>query len=406
MTASRSLLLNAGLVLASLLLSFGLAEAGARLFLLGSPIHPLGDAVFVEPDPELGWRLIPGRSGLARGPGYVVPLRINSRGLRDIERGYDKKPGTFRIVVLGDSVMEAYQVLLQDSFCRRLEAELNSASPSGPRFEVVNLGVRGYGAGQEYLYLLREGFKYRPDQVLLAFFPANDLADDSPALDRELYGPEHFKSAARPFFRLSPAGRLERAAFDSARARRVVGRQHELKAALQASPRPFWKRSLVLSLLAAKLRHAPPFRSGPQPVHALYGLYARRDTPAWSQAWALSKRLILEIRDASRAAGARFTLIGVPADVETDGRLREELPRAHPELAEAGLDAEKPHRILEDFARRSRIDYIPLLPAFRRHIETTGERLHHAGDIHWNRGGHRLAARAAAAALRESAARP
>ena len=47
--------------------------------------------------------------------------RFNSHGFRDYERTYEKPSGVFRILVLGDSYIEALQVQLEDSFTALLE---------------------------------------------------------------------------------------------------------------------------------------------------------------------------------------------------------------------------------------------------------------------------------------------
>jgi GDSL-like Lipase/Acylhydrolase family len=44
-----------------------------------------------------------------------------------------------------------------------------------PRYDVVNLGVEGYGTDQELLKLEREGLAYHPDVVVLNFTVANDI---------------------------------------------------------------------------------------------------------------------------------------------------------------------------------------------------------------------------------------
>ena len=69
---------------------------------------------------------------------------FNAHGFRDYERSYTKPKGTFRILVLGDSYVEALQVALENSFPALLEKKLNENSTS-TKFEVLNLGQSGFG---------------------------------------------------------------------------------------------------------------------------------------------------------------------------------------------------------------------------------------------------------------------
>lgn len=75
-----------------------------------------------------------------------MKVSINSKGLRDVEHNCEKEEGIFRIVVLGDSFMEAYQVPLEQSFPRLLEKNLNKRSSK--KVEVINLGVGGHGTAR------------------------------------------------------------------------------------------------------------------------------------------------------------------------------------------------------------------------------------------------------------------
>ena len=58
-------------------------------------------------------------------------MQINREGLRDVEHQYAKPPGVFRILVLGDSFVEAMHVPLESTFPRRLEERLNARRRRG-----------------------------------------------------------------------------------------------------------------------------------------------------------------------------------------------------------------------------------------------------------------------------------
>ena len=50
--------------------------------------------------------------------------RLSGGEMRDVEHRIDADSNVFRVVILGDSFMEAYQVELHESLPRRLEDEL------------------------------------------------------------------------------------------------------------------------------------------------------------------------------------------------------------------------------------------------------------------------------------------
>jgi hypothetical protein len=132
---------------------------------------------FFVSDAVLGQRLAPNYDGWFAG----VPARINSFGFRD-NREYSlaKPPGTFRILVLGDSVTFGHGALYETTYPYLLEQQLRAWRPD-VKWEVWNLGVPGYNTAQElaYLHLVEE--RYAPDLVVVGFFP-NDFTGYEPNL--------------------------------------------------------------------------------------------------------------------------------------------------------------------------------------------------------------------------------
>ena len=379
------------LVLLGILLALALVEAGVRIHSLRSLRGPGSRTSFFEFDETVGWRLIPGAQGLESADEYAVRLKINSKGLRDIERDYRKEEGVFRIVVLGDSFMEAYQVPLEASFSRVLESELNAAKASGRRIEVVNLGIRDYGTAQEYLYFLSEGLKYHPDLVLLAFFPGNDVRNNSRKLENGLWSEDLFQVAARPFFEPDASSGLTL---------HVPQAQKAIDSIRGAKRRSTWRgffaaRSLAYRLIAGRIerrgRSLRPRRAS-FAIGPTYGQYSSAYSPEWEEAWRVTKGILAKWDQGCRKEGIPLVVFSVPSVFETDPPYREAIFQAHPELTASGLDVEKPERILAAFAREEGFHFLALLPRFRRQALETGERLHFFDDGHWNERGHASAA--------------
>ncbi|MEE8557419.1 MAG: GDSL-type esterase/lipase family protein [Myxococcota bacterium] len=156
----------AGLV--SVLVALALCEGLLRLF--GEAMLPRAEAYLLDPD--MGKRLRPGWTGTEFG----APVQVNSHGLRNPEVSWEKPVGRFRILALGDSWTFGFRMEEPTSYPRQLERILNGP-PAGRPVQVINAGVVGYSTAQEAAYLRVDGHRYRPDLVIVAFYPVNDTED-------------------------------------------------------------------------------------------------------------------------------------------------------------------------------------------------------------------------------------
>jgi lysophospholipase L1-like esterase len=142
-----------------------------RIEFLASRQHPppgaelsLGDIIRVSADDLLVYELIPNIEGRFQGKSFS----INSLGMRDRERRVTKDPGTFRIVVLGDSHTFGWGVAQDEPYPAVLERLLNAFTPKC-RFEVWNLGVPGYNTVMEVERFAMKAAEYDPDMVVINY---------------------------------------------------------------------------------------------------------------------------------------------------------------------------------------------------------------------------------------------
>jgi lysophospholipase L1-like esterase len=91
---------------------------------------------------------------------------ISSQGTRDDAVPIPKPRGTFRVLVLGDSIAYGSGIPKDKTFPNRLESLLRERLGSA---EVVNAGVSGYTPYNELQYYLAKGKEFEPDVVLVAF---------------------------------------------------------------------------------------------------------------------------------------------------------------------------------------------------------------------------------------------
>lgn len=399
------LIARAALLLASAVLALALLEGGLRLALLGSLANPQPASGLTHAHPTRGWALTPNATGVRSDIDYRVEVRISSQGLRDVEHSIAADPNVFRVVVLGDSFMEAYQVELRESLPRRLEDEL-----APERVEVINLGVGGYGTLQESLALDEQGLRFDPDLVVLAFYAGNDLRNNSELLETRLWQDGNIKSFGRPYARLRGKDLLQKPPdFATAQAwiEAMRQRDHDLR---------LHDRLLAPALVSAllqRLAHRIGAVGHAYDPNLVLGAYATRFDPdatapplsadeyraAWEEAWQITQALILRTRATAERHGARFVLLSVPSKFQVDPRYRERVTSEFPRMR---FDPELPSRRLRGFADEQGIELLDLQGALVRQSGAGHPPLYHAfRDRHWNAEGHRVAASELARFLRQ-----
>ncbi len=117
---------------------------------------------------------------------HVKNIHWNEHGMRDRPRSKTKPVDTFRMGILGDSMMEGLRVTDDLTMTRLLERRLSSdpSATTGGLVEVLNFGKASQGTSAEYLVYLHKARHFSLDVVVLAFFVGNDVRDNSRALHR------------------------------------------------------------------------------------------------------------------------------------------------------------------------------------------------------------------------------
>jgi hypothetical protein len=198
------LLRNLLLLGLSLAFALGLGELLLRAVGYGAIYEVYSKpTAFWTHDPVLGWSHPPGAQDEYVGPSpwpieFRAPVSINQLGLRGPELR-PRPPGGARVLVLGDSVVAAFEVPYEQTFTALLETELTRRL--GRDVQVLNAGVRGYGTDQSYLYYRERGRSLEPDVVLL-YHSGNDPNDNA-----KLH--EMRRPLGKPAFSLRDDGSLE-----------------------------------------------------------------------------------------------------------------------------------------------------------------------------------------------------
>jgi lysophospholipase L1-like esterase len=346
-------------------------------------------SVYMWTDPVVGVAHIPGVRSRRESEGQPW-IRINRDGLRGPETTLEPPRGTYRIALLGDSFIEAFEVPYQNTVGEVIERRLSALR--GTPVEVLNFGVGGYGTAQELLTLRHKVWKYSPDLVLLAVTTGNDISDNYRPLKRSEYVPYYVyqgDSLVLDSTFLDTPGYRSRAVWtrrllsvvQHSRVAQVVNRVRHLR---RKSER---QRDNAGDIPDDELGlrdevHLPPA------------------TPAWREAWRVTEGLLGRMRDECRARSTPFAVVTLTRGIQVTPE-REKKQRFLRELG-AG-DLYYAERRLAAFGEREGIPVLNLAPTMASQAETRQVYFHAYGEVpgigHWNDQGHRAAGELIAAWL-------
>jgi lysophospholipase L1-like esterase len=125
-----------------------------------------GNVEIYQPDPVLYWRLKPGQQCFTKV--NHEPVRVNSHGTRGAEFTVPKPPGTYRVLMLGDSRTFGWGLKEEATYCGLVESGLREMLGEQARVEVINAGVNAWSYPQMLLFLRERALAWEPDVVVLA----------------------------------------------------------------------------------------------------------------------------------------------------------------------------------------------------------------------------------------------
>lgn len=284
-----------------LILALGVTELAGQFYVTLKPSY---EVLHLKPDPILGWRPVPGLEFTWAGHewyarDFSVPIKLNSEGFHDLERAREKTPGSTRIAVIGDSMVEALQVPSDLTATRLAEESLNK--PGGRRFEVLNFGVSNYGLGQMFLNWETRVRPYRPDIVFVYVAGLHMIRTVTPMERGAFPGASQESLRVRPTFRIEEdrlawdppqdLAKFEAAQADLIQSRFGGGRTRK---------RP--RKSFLVHRIAAgahEMLMGIQWKFHPLPV----------TSPLDEQALRLNERILLELNRSVSAAGGRLVVV-------------------------------------------------------------------------------------------------
>jgi GDSL-like lipase/acylhydrolase family protein len=331
--AAKDVLLGIGALVGAL----ALAEVG--LAIVDYPAaYTDHQQLFVEYDSVRGWRNIPNAHRRYVTPEFAVAMDYNAHAYRGPLIPYEKPAGTRRVLLLGDSYLEAYSVPLEDRIAEVAQREL-------PGTQIIALGTGGYSTDQELLWLESEGLRYSPDLVVVLFC-INDVWYNNRA---------SYPRGAKPVFQI---------AGDSLRLTGVP-----VPRVLAAAPTHFslkhWigEHSHLLRLVRRAMRHSATLQQVTGVADEVRPFQDPR-SPAGDSAMVLTERLLARMK---AETSQRLVVMLIPAP---------RLPSAPGRFAE--------------ICRAARVECVD--PTERFAAAAARESLAFPEDDHWNAAGHKLAA--------------
>lgn len=379
---TRTIISRLSILSVSLVITLILLEVVARLI-------PLWPDQFSDFDPDLGFAHIPGSKGW--WVNIYVPfeirsyVKINSLGLHDREIDLEKPEGTRRILLLGDSLVDALEVPLEDTHAKQLERNFTK---DGYEIEVINGGHYGYGTDQELLFYRVRGIRMQPDIVVLAFMPGNDIQNN---LSTITLGP-------KPYFEIGPENELQlknfpvpppvsqesnniitsikKYIYDHSKLYRFSGGQ--IKLYLPTVHEFLQKVGIMSSSKAVKAERILLSEASKQP-----GPYQAGTDPYLENGWELTKRIVLQFRQEVEDSGAKFFVVIMPD------------PRQYSVYStEKGWDVTKWNNRLTNLCHEAGLRCMDLYPVFRKQVtDNPNKILFFPKDGHLTPDGHALIAK-------------
>lgn len=317
------------------------------------------------PDPIVGSRLAPNQKGIfvTNTREYKTQIETNSQGWHDTEHSFDKPNGTYRILILGDSFVENFQVPLDKTFFKQLEKNTSK------KVEVIAMGLGNTGTAQQLLLLENYGLEYHPDLVLHMFLTANDIKNNSPVLQNNPY---------EPYFKIEN-GQLVEIPFQQK----------------QENPiKTFIKNLQIPSIILGLRQRFQEYNQNQKSDYPIdYHVYDQNYSQDYQNAWAATQKLILKAKDDTEKSGGKYILVSLANNEQVNKSVWDEALKTYPKMQSANLDLEKPDKMIHDFCDEQKLTCWQMLPFFKDYIsKNPNAATHYHLDGHWNEVGTNLAA--------------
>lgn len=270
------------------------------------------------------------------------PLRLDAEGYRPIDAQRFDSPND-KIGFFGDSFTEGLQVDDSETFPRLMEKRFRQKGKSTICF---NFGIGGTGTYHQYLRYLTVSERTHLNDVVLCFFPQNDVLNNHERLGVPFELPRSPYLAVRngEFVEVRP----------DADTTHINRRLSWLRSTIGMS---FFAtgiyRGAILLITDAKKRKKDVWEERA----SWLGVYGPPLSADWEEAWTITEEILLRFARGAKERNSRFTVVIVADSLQIDPSM------LAPEAA-ARCDFEYPNRRLVQFCEKNGIVCLDSLPFF------------------------------------------
>ena len=280
---------------------------------------------------------------------FKTCIQTNSLNMRDYEikpKGAQER----RILCMGDSFTFGLGVNIPEAYPKILENLLNRNAANLNGWSVINGGTGG-NAHQAYEFLMKTGFSFQPDTVIVQIYIGNDFYDNM----GRLAGPVSGRVAVSPdnpfkvFIRSQKCRTLEF----------------------------LWSRLIQIRWIDDIL-YSCHLRYGSR------GHFLRKYPGLEEQLKNMELEDLKRIKDACDARGVSMMALLVPEKQQVFMKRF---------LSDEKYDYRKPNRILRSFFGTNGVPVMDMLDVYESLPERELKKQYYSRDLHWTADGHVLAAR-------------
>lgn len=308
----------------------------------------------------LGRRLKASQEGwfVAHTNEYSTLIKVNSKGWRDTEHSFEK-PDVVRILILGDSFVENFQVPLENTFFRQLEERLNNESDK--KYEIIAMGLGNTGTAQQFIALKEYGLKYNPDLVVQLFY-TNDIKNNSKELNNNPYVP-YLKFENGGAVVIPPNIKA------TSRTKELLKKSRLIKLLLDA------RQNLLIQKENKNYKY---------PID--YHVYDKQYLEEYKKAWELTEKSILNTKRLCDVNKIDYFLITIPAKEQVDEETWKGILESY-KIDKNTMNLEKPDKLMDEFCTKNEINCAFSLPYFKNREKEIHENLFFPKDSHWTEKG-------------------
>lgn len=342
----------------------------------------------VEYDRDLGWSTVKNyktQPYTRQGRRPIVTITHNSKGYRMDHEVNETKP---KIIITGDSLSYGFWVDDKKVVSAKLSKML------GDKYEVINLGVGGYGTDQAFLRFLRDGLPYRPKVVVHALF-TNDFSNIVANYQYNVFKPMFvidngtLKLTNYPV----PVSKDMERSYPKVREHPIKGFERLMQS---------WSHLYVLyknkiPIIKSKIEYA--FKT-PQKIDYFnsykdgeFWVIERDYTNITKYSFYLNSQILKAYNQLAKENNITFILVVIGDRISVDSEMQKATVKNYYNIDEDFFDYDKIYNLLDRFAEDNDIRIINLYPLFKKEFRENKRNMYLDGDHHLNDYGHELFAK-------------